>query len=51
MNYDLIHYFILIRSREPEPKLQYTGSGQKFRLHNSAKDTMKAKRAKKAREE
>ncbi len=36
MNYDLIHYFSLTRSRssEPEPKLQYTGpssgSGQKF---------------------
>jgi hypothetical protein len=26
------YYFSLTRSREPEPKLQYTGSGQKFRL-------------------
>jgi hypothetical protein len=45
--------YSLTRSREPEQKLQYTGSGQKFRLwlHNNAKDTMKAKRAKKAREE
>jgi hypothetical protein len=26
------YYFSLTRSREPEPKLHYTGSGQKFRL-------------------
>ncbi len=36
MNYDLIHYFSLTRSREPELKLQYnsssSGSGENFRL-------------------
>jgi hypothetical protein len=44
MNYDLIHYFSLTQSREPEPRAwaetSYTSSGsdQKFRLrlHNTA---------------
>ncbi len=36
MNYDLIHYFSLTRSREPEPKLQYNSSGSlRLRLHKT----------------